>query len=231
MTPRFQRLEGLLSQHRNASNRVTPYGTSPFVRELASWPDPLPQGATGEDLDRVFLRSAERRSLVVMDAEGEPFVVNRSDFYLQYAGPLGFGRALLARRGIDLAQPGSPDLAAACGLFKDRAATLEELTDLTAMLWFEPDQVDPSLAEDLAAQMKPESLPALAGLADRLSACDWDKAGIAAAIKETLGAHGLKMPGLAVPVRLKVFGRAQTPSVDAMLALLPRETVLARLRR
>lgn len=90
-----------MSQQRNASNRVTPYGTSPFVRELASWPDPLPQGATGEDLDRVFLRSAERRSLVVMDAEGEPFVVNRSDFYLQYAGPLGFGRALLARRGID----------------------------------------------------------------------------------------------------------------------------------
>ncbi len=90
-----------MSQQRNASNRVTPYGTSPFVRELASWPDPLPQGATGEDLDRVFLRSAERRSLVVMDAEGEPFVVNRSDFYLQYAGPLGFGRALLARRSID----------------------------------------------------------------------------------------------------------------------------------
>jgi glutamyl-tRNA synthetase len=137
----------------------------------------------------------------------------------------------LARRGIDLEQPGSPDLAAACGLFKDRAATLEELSDLTAMLWFEPDQVDPSLAEHLAAQMKPESLPALAGLADRLAGCDWDKAGIAAAIKETLGAHGIKMPGLAVPVRLKVFGRAQTPSVDAMLALLPRETVLARLRR
>jgi len=31
-------------------------------------------------------------------------------------------------------------------------------------------------------------------------------------------------------VRLKVFGQAQTPSVDAMLALMPRETVLARLR-
>lgn len=137
----------------------------------------------------------------------------------------------LIRRGIDLAQPGSPDLAAACGLFKDRAATLEELADLTAMLWFEPDQVDPALAEDLAAQTRPEAVPALAGLAERLVACQWDKAGIAGAIKETLGAHGLKMPVLAVPVRLKVFGRAQTPSVDAMLALLPRETVLGRLRR
>jgi glutamyl-tRNA synthetase len=137
----------------------------------------------------------------------------------------------LIRRGIDLAQPGSPDLAAACGLFKDRAATLEELADLTAMLWFEPDQVDPALAEDLASQTRPEAVPALADFAERLVACQWDKAGIAGAIKETLGAHGIKMPVLAVPVRLKVFGRAQTPSVDAMLALLPRETVLDRLRR
>jgi len=90
-----------VSQHRTVSDRVATDGTSPYVRELASWPDPLPQGATGEDLDRVFLRSPKRRSVVVMDAVGEPFVVNRSDFYLQYAGPLGFGRALLARRAID----------------------------------------------------------------------------------------------------------------------------------
>ena len=38
-----------------------------------------------------------------------------------------------------------------------------------------------------------------------------------------LKATGLKMPQLAVPVRLLVFGLEQTPSVDAMLAaLLPR---------
>jgi glutamyl-tRNA synthetase len=139
--------------------------------------------------------------------------------------------ARLVRRGIDVARPDAPDLAAACGLFKDRAATLEELADLAAMLWFEPGQVDPALAEDLAAQVKPEALPALAGLSERLAACSWDKAGIAGAIKDTLGIHALKMPVLAVPVRLKVFGRSQTPSVDAMLALLPRQTVLDRLRR
>ena len=33
-----------------------------------------------------------------------------------------------------------------------------------------------------------------------------------------------------VPVRLKVFGLAQTPSGDAMLALMRRETVVARLQ-
>jgi glutamyl-tRNA synthetase len=138
--------------------------------------------------------------------------------------------ARLRGRGVATDAPGAPDLAAACALFKDRAATLEELADLAEMLWIDPAHSNPALAEELAAQTKPEAVPAIAGLADRLASCEWSKAGIAAAIKETLGAHGVKMPQLAVPVRLKVFGRAQTPSVDAMLALMPRETVLARLR-
>jgi glutamyl-tRNA synthetase len=136
----------------------------------------------------------------------------------------------LVARGVDAAAPGGPDLAAACGLFKDRAATLEELADLAAMLWRAPSQTNPALADALAQQARPEALPAIASLADRLAACEWSKAGIAAAIKDTLGAHALKMPQLAVPVRLKVFGVAQTPSVDAMLALMPRESVVERLR-
>ena len=58
---------------------------------------------------------------------------------------------------------------------------------------------------------------------------DWNKAAIAAAIKETLAAHGLKMPQLAPAVRVLVCGRAQTPSLDAVLELFDRATVLARL--
>ncbi|HYF59082.1 MAG TPA: glutamate--tRNA ligase [Burkholderiaceae bacterium] len=136
----------------------------------------------------------------------------------------------LRARGVGIDAPGAPDLAAACALFKDRATTLEELADLAEMLWVEPARGDPRLAEAFAAQARPDTPQALATLAGRLADCAWTKDAIAAAIKETLAAHGLKMPQLAVPVRLAVFGRAQTPSVDAMLALMPRETVLARLR-
>jgi glutamyl-tRNA synthetase len=139
-------------------------------------------------------------------------------------------RERLRGRGVVLDGPGAPDLTAACALFKDRAQTLEELADLAEMLWIAPARANPSLADDLATQVAPAAVPAIAGLADRLTACEWSRTGIAAAIRETLGAHRLKMPQLAVPVRLMVFGRAQTPSLDAMLALLPRETVLARLR-
>jgi glutamyl-tRNA synthetase len=136
----------------------------------------------------------------------------------------------LARRNVDDAGQGSPDLAAVCGLFKDRASTLEELADLAAMLWVDPAVANPNLADELAVQLKPQAVPALHDLANRLSGCDWTTVAISGAIKQSLAEFQLKMPQLAVPVRLKVFGRAQTPSVDAMLALMPRETVLARLR-
>jgi glutamyl-tRNA synthetase len=63
-----------------------------------------------------------------------------------------------------------------------------------------------------------------------LSEAEWSKAGIAVAIKETITAHGLKMPTLAMPVRALVCGRVQTPSVDAVLALFPKEIVIERLR-
>ena len=65
---------------------------------------------------------------------------------------------------------------------------------------------------------------------DRLAAIEWNKAAISAAIKDIITAHSLKMPQLAHAVRVLVCGRAQTPSIDAVLELFPRETVLARLR-
>ena len=39
------------------------------------------------------------------------------------------------------------------------------------------------------------------------------------------------MAQLAMPLRVLVLGRAQTPSIDAVLELLGRETVLSRLTR
>ena len=53
---------------------------------------------------------------------------------------------------------------------------------------------------------------------------------VAAALKGALAAHGLKMPQIAPALRVLVRGRVQTPSIDAVLALFPRETVLRRLR-
>jgi glutamyl-tRNA synthetase len=48
-------------------------------------------------------------------------------------------------------------------------------------------------------------------------------------MKATLAETRLKMPQLAMPLRILVTGRAQTPSIDAVLELLGRDKVLARL--
>ena len=114
-----------------------------------------------------------------------------------------------------------------CGLFKDRCDTLVALAD-----WAQSFYVDVTpKADELAHHVTPAIEPALAQLADTLAACAWDKTSIAAAIKAVLTATGLKMPQLAMPVRVLVLGTAQTPSLDAVLELLTREKVLARLRR
>jgi glutamyl-tRNA synthetase len=68
-------------------------------------------------------------------------------------------------------------------------------------------------------------------LAAKLVETPWDRKSLGAAISAVLKASGLKMPELAMPARLLVTGRTQTPSLDAVLELLGRETVLARLSR
>jgi glutamyl-tRNA synthetase len=140
----------------------------------------------------------------------------------------GLVRELFAKRGVT--PPEALDdarLQAMCALFKDRCATTIELADWLAM--YVADVTPP--AQELAEKLTDAVKPAVAALAGRLAAVAWDAASINQALKETLTECGLKMPQLAIPVRLLACGRAQTPSVDAVLALFPREVVLQRLQK
>ena len=128
----------------------------------------------------------------------------------------------LARRGITA----DARLPALCGLFKDRCDTTVALADWAQAFYA---GVQPS-ADDLAKHVTDAVKPAIATLADKLADVEWSAAAIAAALKETLAAHQLKMPQLAMPVRVLVLGTPQTPSLDAVLALAEREKVLQRLR-
>jgi glutamyl-tRNA synthetase len=113
-----------------------------------------------------------------------------------------------------------------CALFKDRCTTTVDLARWLSM-YFGPVQAS---AEDLATHVTDAIRPALKGLAAKLSTTPWNKAAIGIAIKACLAEHGVKMPQLAPAVRVLLCGRAQTPSVDAVLELFPREVALARLQ-
>jgi glutamyl-tRNA synthetase len=146
--------------------------------------------------------------------------------YLRALDPerlLALATAQLARRGI--AATSRDAVLRAAAVFKDRCSTGAELADWLAVIFAD---VAPS-AEDLALHVTDAVRPALAALRDTLATVPWDKASIAAAIKATLAAHGLKMPQLAPAVRVLVCGRAQTPSLDAVLEVFDRATVVARL--
>jgi glutamyl-tRNA synthetase len=135
----------------------------------------------------------------------------------------GLLQPILAARGQQIAAARLP---AMCALFKDRCGTLVELADWLGMY---ATHVAPNETE--RAQHVTEAVrPALVALRDRLATIDWDKATIAAAMKAVLAETGLKMPQLAPAVRVLVCGRAQTPSIDAVLALFERDVVLARLQ-
>lgn len=124
------------------------------------------------------------------------------------------------------AEPEALDLAALCVLLRDRAHTVTELAAQCGM-FYQPD----TPAEDVVAKhTQPANLDALAAFRDVLRGLEtWSAEAIAGALKGVLKDKGLKMPLLAMPLRVAVFGREQTPSVDAALALLPREIVLQRI--
>lgn len=115
-----------------------------------------------------------------------------------------------------------------CALFKDRCDTLRELARWVVL--FYADHVERN-AQDYEKHMTPQVHPALDAFATAIQTLPWTREAIAGAIKQVLKDCGLKMPQLAMPVRVLTMGTAHTPSVDAVLELLGREKILQRLQK
>ena len=121
----------------------------------------------------------------------------------------------------------APPLPEVIALLKDRANTINELAD-AAMLFYREPKPDPNL---LAQHLTDAARAALKQFAESAASTEWSKEPIAALMKQVLAEHQMKMPQLAMPLRLLVTGQLQTPSVDAVLALFGREVVLERIGR
>jgi glutamyl-tRNA synthetase len=174
--------------------------------QFVSWFDLDHLGRSAAQFDEAKLRWVNAQHMKTMDDAALAELVS----------------AQLQKRGI------TPDdrLTALCGLLKDRCDTTVMLADWVAKFYTD---VTPN-ADELAQHVTDAVRPALNFLAEKLLSCAWDKASIAAVLKEVLTAQGLKMPQLAMPVRVLVMGTAQTPSLDAVLALSDREKISTLLR-
>jgi len=131
--------------------------------------------------------------------------------------------AQLQKRGI----VADDRLPAICTLFKDRCETTVALADWAAAFYADIDVSEADRAQHITDAVK----PAIATLAEKLMTVTWDRPSIAVIIKEVLATHALKMPVLAMPVRVLVMGTSQTPSLDAVLEIFSREKVIERLKK
>ena len=137
-------------------------------------------------------------------------------------------RPFVVQAGVPEAQLDADDrLPRICALFKDRCETLVDLARWARVFYV--DAIEPD-ADDFAKHVTETAAPALDAFAAAMETVAWNKDAINAAIKDVLKQLGLKMPQLAMPVRVLTMGTAHTPSVDAVLELLGREKILARLK-
>ncbi len=120
-----------------------------------------------------------------------------------------------------------PDLVRVVALLKDRSHTLNELAD-AALLFYREPEIDPAL---LAEHLNDSGRKAVQALRDRAATLEWERGALHGAIKQIVGDLKVKMPQVAVPLRVAVTGRTQTPSIDAVLELIGRDAVLERLDR
>lgn len=122
---------------------------------------------------------------------------------------------------------GNPALAPVLALMKERVNTVNELAD-AAMLFYRDSKPDAAL---LAQHLNESVKLALTQFAERCQTVEWHRPALSAMVKEVLAANGLKLPQLAMPLRLIITGQLQTPAIDAVLELFDRDVILARVRK
>ena len=128
----------------------------------------------------------------------------------------------LQAQGIDTA--GRAELPGLIGLVKERVNTVEELAD-GLHIYFRQAL---AAVEELRAKLPKAALPAFEKLQADLAGVVWEAPALRQLLKDTAAAFGMKMGQIGMPLRLILFGTAQTPSIDQVLALLGREETLRR---
>jgi glutamyl-tRNA synthetase len=118
-------------------------------------------------------------------------------------------------------------LLAAMPSLKERAKTLVELIAGAEFLFTDGPR---TLDEGAAKLLTQEARAGLTKVLPALEATDWTGLGLEAAARAFAEANGLKLGQVAQPLRAALTGKASSPPLFEMLALLGREESLVRLR-
>lgn len=132
---------------------------------------------------------------------------------------------LQKRHAINCHQ-GGPNLTEVVAILKERVHTLIELSDAAVYFYREVEAPVELKNQHLTSDAQSRLLK----LREKLSEIVWDQVKIHEAIKTFVAEEGIKMGQIGMPLRVKVCGTTQTPSIDVTLWLLGKNLVLERLR-
>ncbi|MCG9025346.1 glutamate--tRNA ligase [Laribacter hongkongensis] len=136
----------------------------------------------------------------------------------------GLIRSRLDAAGVDTGN--GPALETVIGLVKER---VQDLNALAREVDYFYARREPAAA-DVEKHLSGEAPARMARFAERLAALpEWNAEAIHGLFKPFCTDEGIKMGQLGMPLRVLVCGTTQTPSVDAVLALIGRDAVLERM--
>ncbi|WP_208856065.1 glutamate--tRNA ligase [Chromobacterium subtsugae] len=131
----------------------------------------------------------------------------------------------LAKAGVDTTH--GPAIGDVLALVKERVQDLNALALEVDYFYKKREPV----AADVEKHLAGDAVARMGRFVDRLAALEaWSAESIHELFKPFCADEGIKMGQLGMPLRVLVCGTTQTPSVDAVLALIGKDEVLRRLR-
>ncbi|QDC70712.1 glutamate--tRNA ligase [Candidatus Methylopumilus universalis] len=116
-------------------------------------------------------------------------------------------------------------LTSAIDIHRERANHLTNLAKDIAYIFVyqKPNQ------QDFEKHINAEALELIKSFQGSLNKIDWTKEAIHNVMNEVVTLHAIKFPKLAMPLRVLLTGIAQSPSIDAVMAILGRDETMKRL--
>lgn len=130
---------------------------------------------------------------------------------------------LLEKRGCNVIN--GPDLKKIVNIIKERVGTIMQLADESSYFFVYQQPSDELKTQYLGI----ETRALTEDLKKIFAVTKWNRQAIHDAIKVIASAHNIKLPKVAMPLRVMITGRTQTPSIDSVLELIGKEEVLKRI--
>jgi glutamyl-tRNA synthetase len=116
-------------------------------------------------------------------------------------------------------------LIGAIDIHRERANHLTSLAGDIAYIF----EVQKPNQQDFEKHINAEALELIKSFQGSLNKIDWTKEAIHNVMNEVVTLHAIKFPKLAMPLRVLLTGIAQSPSIDAVMAILGRDETMKRL--